>query len=331
MASTPKELASADPSFQETDLNFLQTKARAWLEVTLHETLPDDVQLPELLADGEILKRVAKAIRKIEQGSADEPALEPPRPAEIKAYTEPANKKAWKAYNNVDMFLQFCRTFGLKSIDMFSPPDAVEQRGLKNVYLCLRAISKLARSRSLNVVDFDGLGGTGHNRQVAVGSGIEAAKSEYLKEAEGRSSSTPPASPAPPLSELPKGAEGKGAEGNLPSSSSNGAKVQVAKEPQRRQAPDSKDAERAKTGGDGPSMIAVLAAVGAAVVGGALLLALGKRNSTPEVYEVKKGDTLIQISSRHRKGKDWHDLLEANPEIANPNVIYENEKLILKP
>ncbi|XP_073127892.1 uncharacterized protein [Henckelia pumila] len=44
---------------------------------------------------------------------------------------------------------------GLKGIDLFSPTDVVEKRDVRKVCICIRAISKKARSKQLSVPDFD--------------------------------------------------------------------------------------------------------------------------------------------------------------------------------
>lgn len=48
----------------------------------------------------------------------------------------------------------------------------------------------------------------------------------------------------------------------------------------------------------------------------------------PTVYHIKKGDTLTKIAKK--KGTTVDNLLELNPEITDPNLIYEGDTLKLK-
>ncbi|XP_024964390.1 uncharacterized protein LOC112504676 isoform X2 [Cynara cardunculus var. scolymus] len=54
-----------------------------------------------------------------------------------------------------DVFLQVCKVLGLSGVDLFSPSDVVEKRGTRKVCMCIRSLSKKARSKQLNVPDFD--------------------------------------------------------------------------------------------------------------------------------------------------------------------------------
>ncbi|MCO5586255.1 hypothetical protein L7F22_040194 [Adiantum nelumboides] len=58
-------------------------------------------------------------------------------------------------YSNVDSFLKVCQKLGLAGIDLFSPPDVVEKKDIRRVCLCIRALSKKARARHLEVPEFD--------------------------------------------------------------------------------------------------------------------------------------------------------------------------------
>ncbi len=48
----------------------------------------------------------------------------------------------------------------------------------------------------------------------------------------------------------------------------------------------------------------------------------------PTVYQIKRGDTLSKIAKR--KGTTVDNLLELNPEITDPNLIYEGDTLKVK-
>ncbi|KAL0378181.1 UNVERIFIED_CONTAM: protein OPAQUE10 [Sesamum radiatum] len=61
----------------------------------------------------------------------------------------------YRPYSNVDSFLKICKILGLSGIDLFSPSDVVEKKNVRKVCICLRALSKKARSKQLSVPDFD--------------------------------------------------------------------------------------------------------------------------------------------------------------------------------
>ncbi|XP_010247321.1 PREDICTED: uncharacterized protein LOC104590375 isoform X1 [Nelumbo nucifera] len=64
-------------------------------------------------------------------------------------------RRRYTHYSKVDSFLKICQILGLTSIDLFSPSDVVEKRDTRRVCLCIRSLSKKARSKNLNVPDFD--------------------------------------------------------------------------------------------------------------------------------------------------------------------------------
>ena len=57
--------------------------------------------------------------------------------------------------------------------------------------------------------------------------------------------------------------------------------------------------------------------------------ALQSRNSDATIA-VEKGDTLTKIAqSQYRRATAWRCILQANPEIKDPNRIYEGQQLLL--
>ncbi|XP_044470783.1 uncharacterized protein LOC123199789 isoform X3 [Mangifera indica] len=78
----------------------------------------------------------------------------------IKAYkNEPfsfgKSSRRYLPYSNVDIFLKICKILGLTGIDLFSPSDVVEKKNTRKVCMCIRLLSKKARSKHLSVPDFD--------------------------------------------------------------------------------------------------------------------------------------------------------------------------------
>ena len=56
-------------------------------------------------------------------------------------------------YPKVDSFLKICQILGLAGIDLFTPSDVVEKRNVRKVCMCIRLLSKKARTMRLTVPD----------------------------------------------------------------------------------------------------------------------------------------------------------------------------------
>ncbi|KAJ8765263.1 hypothetical protein K2173_011960 [Erythroxylum novogranatense] len=152
-ASADSPPPSAESSFRELDDVFLQTQTRIWLGQVLHSTLHDQLTISDLLADGELLFEVSREIWKMLLRKGIEP-----RYMEVYKYEPFASRRCsgrYTPYSNVDSFLKICKFLGLDGIDLFSPSDVVERRNIRKVCMCIRSLSKKARSRELNVPDFD--------------------------------------------------------------------------------------------------------------------------------------------------------------------------------
>ncbi|XP_020524294.1 uncharacterized protein LOC18995746 isoform X1 [Amborella trichopoda] len=145
--------SSSESSFRELDDEFLQRQARIWLGEMLHVRFDEKTSVTDLLADGELLCQVSKVVWQMLLRTN-------PELSDSKAYiSEPtASGKSggrYLPYLNVDAFLKICQILGLTSVDLFTPSDVVERRGTRRVCICVRSLSKKARSRQLNVPDFD--------------------------------------------------------------------------------------------------------------------------------------------------------------------------------
>ncbi|KAI5063435.1 hypothetical protein GOP47_0021982 [Adiantum capillus-veneris] len=145
---------SPDVQFREIDGEFLKQQARIWLEAVLDERFDKGTSLADILVDGEILLRVSTTIRTMLKIHADgEPVSPKSMFPEASFYGKHSGK--YLPYSNVDSFLKVCQKVGLTGIDLFSPPDVVEKKDIRRVCLCLRALSKKARARHLEVPEFD--------------------------------------------------------------------------------------------------------------------------------------------------------------------------------
>ncbi|XXG87219.1 hypothetical protein AAC387_Pa11g1961 [Persea americana] len=145
--------SSAESSFRELDDVFLQTQTRIWLGEVLHARFDEEMTIAELLADGELLFQVSKVVWKMLRTKCIETKF-----AEVYVNGPTAPGKSggrYMPYSNVDFFLKICKIVGLTGVDLFSPSDVVERRDTRRVCMCIRALSKKARSKHLNIPDFD--------------------------------------------------------------------------------------------------------------------------------------------------------------------------------
>lgn len=145
--------SSAETSFRELDDVFLQTQTRIWLGEVVQVRFDEEITIADLLADGQLLFEVSKVVwkmlpsdcvgTKFSEACGNEP-------------TAPG-KSGWRymAYSNVDSFLKICKILGLTGVDLFSPSDVVEKGDTRRVCMCIRSLSKKARSKHLSIPDFD--------------------------------------------------------------------------------------------------------------------------------------------------------------------------------
>ncbi|GMG99556.1 hypothetical protein Nepgr_001396 [Nepenthes gracilis] len=144
---------SAESSFREMDDAFLQTQTRIWLGEVLQTRFDEHTNICDLLADGRILFEVSKVIsRMLLTTCMDMNNLED---LEWKAIASSKSTGRYMPYFNVASFLRTCKILGMAGIDLFTPSDVVEKGNMRKVCMCIRSLSKKARSRNLNVPDFD--------------------------------------------------------------------------------------------------------------------------------------------------------------------------------
>ncbi|KAG8383911.1 hypothetical protein BUALT_Bualt04G0063300 [Buddleja alternifolia] len=144
--------SSAESSFRELDDVFLQTQTRIWLGEVLSTRLDEDLHISHLLQDGEILFEVSKVVwNKLLTKCMELRHLK----HKYRPFGSKKSSGRYRPYSNVDSFLKVCKILGLSGIDLFSPSDVVEKRDTRKVCICIRALSKKARSKQLSVPDFD--------------------------------------------------------------------------------------------------------------------------------------------------------------------------------
>ncbi|KAL0912156.1 hypothetical protein M5K25_018112 [Dendrobium thyrsiflorum] len=144
---------SAETTFRELDDVFLQTQTRVWLGEVLNIRFDENVGIADLLADGELLFQVSKEVWKMLLRKHGEL-----KHSKVHIYERTSSGKSdgrYMPYPKVDSFLKICQILGLTGIDLFSPSDVVEKRDIRRVCMCIRSLSKKARSKKLNVPDFD--------------------------------------------------------------------------------------------------------------------------------------------------------------------------------
>lgn len=139
-------------SFRESDVEFLKTQAREWLEAMLGQKLDAQSSLADLLADGELLYKVSLEIKEDmnKSGKFDHFPTTPASPEVSRK-----NSMKYLPYSYVEAFLKVCKEVGLTNVDLFNPPDAVDKKDIRHVCVCLRRLSKKARMHQLPVPDFD--------------------------------------------------------------------------------------------------------------------------------------------------------------------------------
>ncbi|XP_019704444.1 uncharacterized protein [Elaeis guineensis] len=145
--------SSPESSFRELDDVFLQTQARIWLAEVLHIRFDEEMAIAELLADGELLFQVSKIVWKMLLKKY--PELKHSKVYIYERTSFGKSNRKYMPYPKVDSFLKVCQILGLTSIDLFSPSDVVEKRDIRRVCMCIRSLSKKARSKNLRVPDFD--------------------------------------------------------------------------------------------------------------------------------------------------------------------------------
>lgn len=150
--SADSSSSSGESSFRELDDVFLQNQTRIWLGEVLNTRLDEDLHISDLLQDGELLFEVSKVVWNLMLAKC----------VELRHFKHKhgpfGSKKSsgrYRPYSNVDLFLKTCKILGLNGIDLFSPSDVVEKRDIRKVCICIRALSRKARSKKLSVPDFD--------------------------------------------------------------------------------------------------------------------------------------------------------------------------------
>ncbi|KAH9610178.1 hypothetical protein KSS87_017856 [Heliosperma pusillum] len=145
--------SSPESNFRELDDAFLQTQTRIWLGEVLQIRLDEETDISVILADGKLLSELSEVLsRMLPSLSVD---ATPPKTNETKSFVSSKSSQRYMPYYNVGSFLKMCKNLGLDSIDLFTPSDVVEKRNTRKVCMCIRSLSKRARSKNLNVPDFD--------------------------------------------------------------------------------------------------------------------------------------------------------------------------------
>ncbi|KAK1423768.1 hypothetical protein QVD17_19076 [Tagetes erecta] len=141
------------PSFRDLDDFFLQSQARIWLGEVLHTRFDEQISICDLLADGELLFEVSKALWNMLLIKYIE--LKSNRSCMFVPVDTRKSSGRYRPYSNVDSFLKVCKVMGLSGVDLFSPSDVVEKKDTRKVCVCIRSLSTKARAKQLNVPDFD--------------------------------------------------------------------------------------------------------------------------------------------------------------------------------
>ncbi len=356
-ATTPK----GSLSFRDSDVEFLQTQAKEWLEAVLGEKLLEPQQeegrsssLAEILANGEILYKVSQMLKELivirnnklggsNNDNLDHP-LPPYSPDKTRAVSSSPGKNSQKylPYSYVEAFLKVSKDMvGLQDVDLFNPSDAIDMKDIRRVCVCLRRLSKKARAQQLPVPDFDNVAQT----TTAMATTAAAMPTEFVH---GRKESLQKsASKSNTTSEPNKEKTSSQREHSQPSQEENTYPSEAGKKKRdhheeeasaaRRRGEKAAAAEKRKN-----RRVRWFPVVTGVVVFVSTFVALTIRAApqrrrrrkahaaTAEAYdyEVQKGDTL-SIISRRTGHSNWHELVQNNPHIANPDLIFPSEHLKL--
>ncbi|KAL9247976.1 hypothetical protein vseg_021343 [Gypsophila vaccaria] len=151
--ATVASKSSVESNFRELDDAFLQTQTRIWLGEVLQIRLDEKMDISDILADGKLLSELSEVL------STMLPSLHvdatQSKTNEWKSFMSSKSTQRYMPYYNVGSFLKMCKNMGLDGIDLFTPSDVVEKRNTRKVCICMRSLSKKARSQDLNVPDFD--------------------------------------------------------------------------------------------------------------------------------------------------------------------------------
>jgi transgelin len=106
-------------------------EAKEWIRAVTRLSLPATKKdFEAALADGVILCKLYNEI-------ASALKLQP-------VNIVPADKLSYKRIENINSFLDACRSFGLTSAELFEPIDLFEQKRFPKVIHCLRSLSRTA-------------------------------------------------------------------------------------------------------------------------------------------------------------------------------------------
>eukprot|EP00004_Rigifila_ramosa_P010066 TRINITY_DN21858_c0_g1_i1.p1 TRINITY_DN21858_c0_g1~~TRINITY_DN21858_c0_g1_i1.p1 ORF type:complete len:194 (-),score=44.86 TRINITY_DN21858_c0_g1_i1:37-618(-) len=111
-----KRAAKNDPA--------LTQQARDWISAVLHVELAADTQ--EALKSGEHLCNLINAIQ----------------PGSVKKVN--TSTMAFKCLENLDMFINACKAYGVKDTDLFQPVDLYENKNMPLVIQCIHALGAKA-------------------------------------------------------------------------------------------------------------------------------------------------------------------------------------------
>lgn len=150
---TTPDAYSTMSAYQESNIQFLRASAREWLEAVLEENLDKETSLEDLLADGTLLLRVSQHMKEDYKFPGHVEAASPGVTASP-SYDRKSSLK-YQPYASVETFLNLCKQVGLRDVDVFNPSDAVDKKDIRRVCVCLRRLSKKARTLHLSVPDFD--------------------------------------------------------------------------------------------------------------------------------------------------------------------------------
>lgn len=317
-------------SFIQEDLHFLQSRAKIWLEEVIQEPLPTDKSLSAILADGQILSRVAATIGKLVRSPSERSDGLKSRASGSSGSPSRA-ATGWSCLANVEVFLKMCKDIGVPSRDLFSSTDVVQEKDIKRVCLCFRVLAKKARAANPSVPSFDDASSV--PVQIRSRGRVESAKKDLLESAAASEKSitvdVDVSVGKVAIPELLKEQVSNhqvvdfGKHGRLPASTDSSGKKEARWSKDNEVAKAPFNDEKTRRG----SLWAVIGFGVVFIIGsGTFLFTKRQRYQT---YRVKEGDTLYDISKKTRV-ENWRKLHQSNPQLINPDLIFPEQTIRLK-
>jgi len=305
----------------QADFQYLEGGCRDWVGKTVGTHMPRR-PLAEVLSNGVLLGRIGAIMQ-----AKKDPKAPPPKLAELNIQ-EIVKERGYRAYGDMEVFLNQAKDVGINDIDRFVPADLVEQKDLLRVYRCIRRVAQ-AVSAQLGMPRFMSREEEIEARKRMMSTTRTAGMAgEYGNEEKWKNNSPE-----------------KWNADNMPGKSRGWSPSQGKGASSWKQAEDGKWINEFGESRDEPPPQGLLGKVGGAVVAagkvvGAAAGAYGLwyilyDRFGPRHYTVRHGDCLTDVvykligerRARNRTEREIDRIVMRNPQIFDPDLIYPRQKI----